>query len=97
MIPEHKIALLGFLFTLFALPFLLGGLRRMKGGDEAMYETLADDEPDYASPSARPVSPRRLRLLGAVLTLVFLSIAVSVAVTVMAATGSLPTGARCPF
>lgn len=102
MTPEYKIALLGFAFTVLALPCLLAARRQFQTGDDAMYAALDDDAPDYDAPAA-PASPRRARWQGAVLAAVFASLAASIVLTLLAAAAPVATPAaasktlRCPF
>ncbi len=106
MAPEYAMALIGFVFSVLALPALLWALARrrerseIRASDAAMYGVLEDGEADFSAAPA--VSPRRARWLLAALVGVFLMIAVSVVVTILVASGkpvpgvTVPSG-KCPI
>lgn len=76
MSPEYKVALLGLVFSVLALPFLLSAWRRhqLRSTDEAMYEVVKSDDSPHAVPVAS-VSLARARPAGVALAAALLLIA----------------------
>lgn len=95
MSPEYKVALLGLVFSLLALPFLVAAWRsrQLRTNDDAMYAVVNGDDSPQAALVAR-VSPARGRLAGIALAAALIVVAGMLVLTVTKSLG--PTAPLAP-
>ncbi len=86
MSPEYKAGLLGLVFSVFAVPFLLAAWRKRQLGvnDDAMYAVVKGEESSSAVPVAT-VSPARGRLAGIALAAALILMAIMIVLSVVKA------------
>jgi len=86
MSTEYKAGLLGLLFSVFAVPFLLRAWhsRQLRINDDAMYAVVKDDENPNSVPVAC-VSPARGRLAGIALAAALILMATMIVLSVVKA------------
>ena len=86
MSPEYKAGLLGLVFSVFAVPFLVAAWRKrqLRVNDDAMYAVVKGDENPGSVPVAC-VSPARARLAGIALAAALLLMAAMIVLTVVKA------------
>ncbi len=84
MSPEYKAALLGLVFSIVAIPFLVGAWRKsqLRLGDDTMYGVVAGEE-DPADVPVAVVSPARARLAGIALIAALLLVGLMTVLTVV--------------